>query len=553
MYEKELSVAIQLAKNAGNAIMEYFDRDKGVTVKEDKTFLTKADVKSNEIILKGLRENFPEDGIISEELDDVEGERKWHVDPMDGTAHFVRGSKGFAVHIGLCVDNIPVLGVVYAPALDKLYYAVEGQGAFKEIKGERMPLKINSGKSNKIQVIRSRLEWRTNDLRGRLRILGDCEVLESDSTGLRMLALADNEADLFVPTDRNFKSWDICAPQAILKEAGGHLSYFDGESLEYNPYLKNSKNIVGAKNKKLFLNLKENLVYVFYDNPIISDLDMIEESVNTGKAELITGTLSRAKNYIVDTPSGKIFYKKYGRGLGSVRDAAKDAKISNSEEFNKKVYTLPAISNIEYDALLQDKVASEAMASVRWKKLGLPSKELLYYDGDLVLIFRHMNGYSFEKVLNGPPNPEAFGRVLDCWQRIRKKAKENDDEKILHSDPYANNFFYDEERDLVVPFDSSKINKKGMDFDEIDARLNLFFLCKIFYLKTDWDTKVAYVRQTTESFSEEERKLMKELYIDTAETREYLEKLNLPEDNVIDIYFRKDVRDIIQEALSGQG
>ena len=91
MYEKELSVAIKAAKLAGNAVMKYFNtRDKDFKFKEDETFVTKADVESNVIIIEEIKKHFPSDGIISEELQEIKGGRKWYVDPLDGTESFIR-------------------------------------------------------------------------------------------------------------------------------------------------------------------------------------------------------------------------------------------------------------------------------------------------------------------------------------------------------------------------------------------------------------------------------------------------------------------------------
>ena len=96
MYNRELSVAIRAAKLAGEKVMNYFDsQDKEVSLKSDNTLVTKADIESNKIILNEISKNFPADGIISEEMEEVKGERKWYIDPLDGTESFVRKSYEF--------------------------------------------------------------------------------------------------------------------------------------------------------------------------------------------------------------------------------------------------------------------------------------------------------------------------------------------------------------------------------------------------------------------------------------------------------------------------
>ena len=281
---------------------------------------------------------------------------------------------------------------------------------------------------------------------------------------------------------------------------------------------------------------------------MVFDIATIKKEIDEGRATLVGGTLSSATDFIVKTEQGKFFYKEY-QIREKVKDASKDAKISDPKKFNKMVYSLPATSNIEIGIPLETKVASEVMATLRWRSLGIPTQDLVHYDGQRLMVFKHMEGHSLEKVFNGPYQETIFSKLLDAFHNIRKIAMKSKNPRILHSDPYANNFFYNSETGLVVPFDSSKVNKSDMSFDEIDARLNLFFLCKIFHLKTDPETHRKYVDQSVERLTREERELISDLYFDPVEQREYFEAQNLPTDNVIDIYYRTDVRDIIQTAL----
>src|SRR3989344_6722554 len=240
------------------------------------------------------------------------------------------------------------------------------------------------------------------------------------------------------------------------------------------------------------------------------DILAIEEAIAQGRAVPVTGTLSAAKSFIVQIPEGKFFHKQYQQRK-KVKDATGGAQIEDKEKFNLAVYSLPATANIEIGIPLEAKVASEVMATLRWRSLGIPSQELVYYDGKFTIVFRYLNGYSLEKVLDGPDNPPQFSQVLDSFHAIRRKAKELKNPEILHSDPYANNFFYDQDRKIVIPFDSSKVNKNSMSFDEIDARLNLFFLSKIFHLKTDDKTRLGYLAQSADRLTTEERQAISAL------------------------------------------
>ena len=104
----ELNIAIALAKTASDEIMRIYNQGFDVDYKEDGSEVTIADRKSNEIILEGLVHSFPEDGIISEELEQVDStnDRYWYVDPIDGTSGFVKRRGDFAIHIGLAIHGV---------------------------------------------------------------------------------------------------------------------------------------------------------------------------------------------------------------------------------------------------------------------------------------------------------------------------------------------------------------------------------------------------------------------------------------------------------------
>ena len=129
---------VKIAKNAGDAIMDIYknEADFGVETKGDDSPLTKADKAANDVICEGLLKMAPEIPIISEEnkLTDY-AERKnydycWLVDPLDGTKEFIKRNGEFTVNIALLKDGQPVLGVVYAPVPDEMYWGEKGKGAY---------------------------------------------------------------------------------------------------------------------------------------------------------------------------------------------------------------------------------------------------------------------------------------------------------------------------------------------------------------------------------------------------------------------------------------
>lgn len=134
-YQHELQAAVELARAAGAAILELYDRPIEVLQKfglDEREPVTLADRIANELIVDAIHRQFPDDGMLAEESIDTErrlGKRRvWMVDPLDGTNGFIDGNGDFAVQIGLAEDGAAVLGVVYQPLTGLLYRAVREIG-----------------------------------------------------------------------------------------------------------------------------------------------------------------------------------------------------------------------------------------------------------------------------------------------------------------------------------------------------------------------------------------------------------------------------------------
>src|SRR5256885_6846016 len=142
-YRHELQVALRLAREAGAAILGYYDSplqiERKIDAEEYTEPVTQADKAANELIVSGLGREFPNDGILAEESVDTERRlskrRVWMIDPLDGTNGFIARDGDFAVQIGLAIDGVSVLGVVYQPLTDVLYRATRGRGAWVERQG----------------------------------------------------------------------------------------------------------------------------------------------------------------------------------------------------------------------------------------------------------------------------------------------------------------------------------------------------------------------------------------------------------------------------------
>jgi 3'(2'), 5'-bisphosphate nucleotidase len=233
---------ITIAKEAGNAIMQVYKQDFEVEYKQDSSSLTLADKKANDIIEDGLNQlsvNLP---ILSEEGKEITYEDRkhweyfWLVDPLDGTKEFVKKNGEFTVNIALIYKDTPVLGVVYAPALDICYWAKKNQGAFKD--GQRLPLKTEGQRSTyKIVASRSHMSDDTQAFIDAIDTNKEKELISIGSS-LKICLVAEGEADIY-PRLGPTMEWDTGAAHAILNEARQSLRKYMNNKYEKHKYNKN--------------------------------------------------------------------------------------------------------------------------------------------------------------------------------------------------------------------------------------------------------------------------------------------------------------------------
>jgi 3'(2'), 5'-bisphosphate nucleotidase len=235
--QHELDVAIRLAHQAGESIMHHYRTGLDVQKKAGDEPVTLADRVADDLISRGLRAGFPHDGLLTEESDDdmsrLEKERVWIVDPVDGTTEFIKETGDFSVQIALTVRGSPVLGVVYQPTEALLYHAVRGGGAFCMQSGQTLRLRVSTETDpSKMCLAASRSHY-SAFVRAAREKLGVREVRRVGSVGLKVGLLARGACDLYLATTVA-KEWDLCAPHAVLEEAGGTLTNLCGERPVYN-------------------------------------------------------------------------------------------------------------------------------------------------------------------------------------------------------------------------------------------------------------------------------------------------------------------------------
>ena len=264
---------VDVALEAGCAVMKIYEKDFNVEYKDDRSPLTEADKKAHEIIVNGLQSIIPKPKtqnpkplpILSEEGKDIPYEERknwnayWCVDPIDGTKEFIKKNGEFTINIALIQNNEPMLGVVYAPALNVIYWAQRGKGAFKGITTDNTSeyRQINNiqplGKNQKtkhetrstIQAVASRSHL-TPETEKFIESLGNNVELVSKGSSLKLLMIAEGSADIY-PRLAPTMEWDTAAADAIVREAG-KMTYQYTQS----PKIQNPKPLV--YNKKGLLN-----------------------------------------------------------------------------------------------------------------------------------------------------------------------------------------------------------------------------------------------------------------------------------------------------------
>ncbi len=261
-YSRLIVDAIEASVKAGAAILEVYESDFAVETKDDRSPLTLADKRSHEIIKAGLCHH--EIPLISEEGRDIAyAERSrwpelWIVDPLDGTKEFVKRNGEFTVNVALIKDQKPVMGVVYAPVNQWLYFAAEDIGAYKitqvqaessiipgsQSADEQMNALVRRGSQlpvdrsdKKVYTIVGSRSHGTPELEAfveeKRKEKGEIEFIAAGSS-LKICLVAEGEADIY-PRLGPTMEWDTAAGQAIAECAGAKVYVYDSrEELKYN-------------------------------------------------------------------------------------------------------------------------------------------------------------------------------------------------------------------------------------------------------------------------------------------------------------------------------
>jgi len=243
-----LELSIRACLEASKQIMDIYNREFTVEQKEDKSPLTEADTAAHNIIKATLKQSLLP--ILSEEGQTIDYQERakwdtyWCVDPIDGTKEFIKRNGEFTVNIALIENQVPVLGVIYAPVIETLYFAEENIGSFKiELKKSKdievilnKAVKLPCSQSSVYTVVgsRSHMSEKTQAFLEELkREYGNLDIVSKGSS-LKLCMVAEGVADIY-PRYAPTMEWDTAAGQAIAEFSGAQvIDYETKKSLVYN-------------------------------------------------------------------------------------------------------------------------------------------------------------------------------------------------------------------------------------------------------------------------------------------------------------------------------
>ena len=237
--EKLCLGCVDIARDAGKAILEIYEAGFGIEEKEDKSPITDADMASHHLIMERLGALTPDIPILSEESpkppfeERASWETYWLVDPLDGTREFIKRNGEFTVNIALIHQHRSIIGVINVPVPNVDYYGWQDGGSFKaENGGEANSISVKKISSDeKLTIVGSRSHGSVM-LQQYMAKLGEVETLRMGSS-LKFCLVAEGRADLY-PRLSLTSEWDSAAAHCIVEQAGGYITRTDMSPLEYN-------------------------------------------------------------------------------------------------------------------------------------------------------------------------------------------------------------------------------------------------------------------------------------------------------------------------------
>jgi myo-inositol-1(or 4)-monophosphatase len=233
-----LNFAIETAREAGQILLEKFGRKINISKKGDINLVTEADLASEKLIIERVKSYYPKHAILAEEAGDavlLEGTNKWKwiIDPLDGTTNFAHGYPCFCVTIALEHDGEIVIGVTFDPTRNELFAAEKGKGATLNNK----PIRVSETESLSESLIVTGFPYNFKEKENFARhltefLLYSRGVRRDGSAAIDMAYVACGRFDGF--WEEGLNPWDVAAGYLLIEEAGGQVTYYNGE--KYNIY-----------------------------------------------------------------------------------------------------------------------------------------------------------------------------------------------------------------------------------------------------------------------------------------------------------------------------
>ncbi len=237
---------IEIAKEAGKETLKYYNNNVKIEYKDDKSPLTEADLASHKKIVNFLKDLTPNIPIISEEgsIPEYNIRKKWMkywlIDPLDGTKEFIKRNGEYTINIALIIENKPVIGVIYVPVKDVLYYSEKGKGSFKIENGKEVRIFANKVKNNDpLTVVESR-SHPSKELEEFLKTINVKKRVQTGSS-LKFCLVAEGKADIY-PRFGPTMEWDTGAGDCIFRYATKNNE--NNSTIKYNKENLKNENFV---------------------------------------------------------------------------------------------------------------------------------------------------------------------------------------------------------------------------------------------------------------------------------------------------------------------
>lgn len=237
--------AALIARRAGALLLEGFQKPHEIRFKGEIDLVTEMDLASEAAIIEAIEERYPDHAILAEESGkhDRASRYRWVIDPLDGTTNYAHGLPIFCVSIGLEKDGEPYLGVIYAPALNELYEAETGEGAYLNGK----PIRVSEATALNQSLLVTGFPYDVQDKSSNVEDFGRFihkarAVRRLGSAAIDLAWVAAGRFDGF--WEPRLGAWDMCAGTVVVREAGGRVTAYDG-----GPFSIHNKEILASNGK----------------------------------------------------------------------------------------------------------------------------------------------------------------------------------------------------------------------------------------------------------------------------------------------------------------